>query len=198
MVSFFWLIHIQVYKSYRNNYKKELKKAKELYLGRKIFGSGNDTRLVWDTLREASNISKKKKDIGDLIINGNIITNDKEKANIFTEIFSNVGQNSIKDLPPPPKSFADYLPPRTDRNIFLRPTVPQSMKGFIQCLKPKTSRDTLDISAKLLHYIAEPISIPLSHIYNLMIKTGVFPTKFKISKSVAIHKSDSKTYILDK
>ena len=67
------------------------------------------------------------------------------------------------------------------------------MKGFIQCLKPKTSRDTLDISAKLLHYIAEPISIPLSHIYNLMIKTGVFPSKFKISKSVAIHKSDSKT-----
>ena len=93
-------IHIQVYKSYRNNYKKELKKAKELYFGRKIFGAGNDTRLVWDTLREASNISKKKKEIGDLIINGNIVSNDKEKANIFAEIFSNVGQNSIKDLPP--------------------------------------------------------------------------------------------------
>ena len=185
--------NIQNYTTYRNNYNKEIRKAKKIYTGNRITGAGNDTRIVWDILREASNLSNKRKQIGDIIFKDSIITNDLEKANIFTEIFSNVGKNSIKDLPPPPKNFSEYLPPRTDNNIFLNPTIPQSMKLYIQCLKPKSSTDTLDISAKLLHYVAEPISIPLSHIYNLMITTGIFPSKFKISKSVAIHKSDSKT-----
>ena len=101
--------------------------------------------------------------------------------------------NSIKDLPPLQKNFSEYLPPRTDNDIFLNPTILQSIKSYIQCLKPKSPTDTLDILAKLLHYVAQPISIPLLHIYNLMITTGIFLSKFKISKSVAIHKSDSKT-----
>ena len=94
-------LNIQNYKAYRNNYNKEIKKAKKLYTCNRITEAGNNTRLVWDILREASNLNLKRKQIGDIIYNDQIITND----NILTEIFSNVKNKLYKGPTPTSKEF---------------------------------------------------------------------------------------------
>jgi hypothetical protein len=44
------------------------------------------------------------------------------------------------------------------------------------------------ISTKLLKQIANPISIPLAHIFNLSVKSGIFSSKLKISRTVPVFK----------
>ena len=41
----------------------------------------------------------------------------------------------------------------------------------------------------MLHFLAESLSIPLSHIFNLSLNTKIFPERFKISKTNPIYKS---------
>jgi hypothetical protein len=48
------------------------------------------------------------------------------------------------------------------------------------------------ISTKLLKVITNPISIPLVHIFNLSINTGIFPCKLKTSHTVPIFKEGNK------
>jgi len=45
------------------------------------------------------------------------------------------------------------------------------------------------ISMKLLKELAQVISTPLAHIFNLSLAQGVFPEKLKLSRVVPIHKS---------
>jgi hypothetical protein len=48
--------------------------------------------------------------------------------------------------------------------------------------------DSEGISVKMLKNVAIEISTPLSHIFNLSLKKGIFPSKLKTSKIVPIHK----------
>ena len=45
------------------------------------------------------------------------------------------------------------------------------------------------ISINLLKFISHSVSIPLSHVFNLSLSTGIFPNKLKTSRTVPIHKS---------
>ena len=55
-------------------------------------------------------------------------------------------------------------------------------------MKKKSSSDINGISSKLLQHVAHQISLPICHIYNLSVSTGVFPEQWKISKVVPIYK----------
>ena len=57
----------------------------------------------------------------------------------------------------------------------------------------KNSPDLDGLSLSLLKAIAQEICIPLGHIFNLSITTGVFPDKLKASRVVPIYKSGDST-----
>ena len=56
-------------------------------------------------------------------------------------------------------------------------------------MSPKNSLDLYEISTKLLKCISLEISIPLAHIFNLSLTTGVFPSRLKTSRIVPIFKT---------
>jgi len=63
----------------------------------------------------------------------------------------------------------------------------------ISALKNKTNDVGDNINCKLLKQCREQLSEPLTKIINKSLSSGKFPSKLKIAKVVAIHKSDSKT-----
>ena len=60
-------------------------------------------------------------------------------------------------------------------------------------LKPKTSTGVDCISNKLLKYVRNVISEPLTIIINQMLNMGVFPDLLKISKVIPIYKKEDDT-----
>ena len=103
-------------------------------------------------------------------------------------MFCQVGFNASRNIPKSRHNFSDYLPPRQDQELVLAPLQVQSMKKYIKSTKPKNSLDINGVSTKLLHFVADQIATPLCHIFNLSIRTGIFPDKFKISKTCPIYK----------
>ncbi len=57
----------------------------------------------------------------------------------------------------------------------------------------KTSPDLDGISVSLLKFVADEVCIPLGHIFNVSITTGLYPDKLKTSRVVPIFKCGEKT-----
>lgn len=186
------------YRRYRNLYFKLIRCAKKMTYNHKVFAAGKDTRQIWKILKESINLKSKKSDIGPIRVNDILITKDNEKADIFNDLFAKVGLNTANDIPPSDTSFEEFLPPQSVNSIFLAPIAPEEMRGYINSLKSKQSRDINGLSTKFLQYLDDEISIPLCHIFNLMIEHGVFPNSLKISRVVPIFKGgdhlDSNNY----
>jgi hypothetical protein len=56
-------------------------------------------------------------------------------------------------------------------------------------LAPKTSCDVSGVSTKLIKFIGSSIAVPPSHIFNLSLSTGKFPTKLKQCRVIPIFKN---------
>ena len=57
----------------------------------------------------------------------------------------------------------------------------------------KTSPDLDGISLSLLKFVADEISGPLGHVFNLSLTNGIFPEKLKSSRVVPIYKTGDKS-----
>ena len=66
-------------------------------------------------------------------------------------------------------------------------------RRIIDSLKPKTSTGVDSVSNKLLKFVKNAISEPLTIIINKMLRVGIFPDLLKISKVVPVYKKDDNT-----
>ena len=177
------------YRNYKNLYNKLINKAKKLSYNYSVLAAGSDTKKIWGILKDSINLKKSKVNIGPIRDNdGNLITQDNEKADVFNQFFSQVGMEVASSVPKTNTHFSTFLPPRCLSSIYMAHINPEEMRGFIKALKSKASKDVNGLSTNFLQFIVDEISIPLSHIFNLMIETGIFPERLKTSRVVPIFK----------
>ena len=82
------------------------------------------------------------------------------------------------------------MPRKTNCTLRFEPITVDTISRIINDLKPKTSTGMDSISNKLLKFVKNVISEPLSIIINQMLKSGIFPDSLKISKIVPLYKKD--------
>lgn len=182
------------HKSYRTMYNKLVRLAKKKHFNKKIAQAGTNSKLIWDTLREAINIPAKSNIIGPLLGNNNVLINDdKSKANFLNYFFSRIGEETSNHIPTTNASFRDFLPPPCTNSMFLAPISENTYCNFVLGIKPKTSKDINGLSMRFLHSIIYEIKKPLTFLFNLSVSQGIFPEKLKVSKSIPIFKSGDKT-----
>ena len=183
---------IEIYKNYRNIYNKTIKTASKIYYRNKIARAQGDSKQVWSTLKECLNLPRKTNNVTKIIKDDDTtITDNKQIADAFNVHLSNIGPSLANSMPNSTKHFTDYLPPPAGASFFMEPISVQNMYNYILSTNPKNSLDDNDISMKLLHEVAAPLSIPLAHIFNQSIATGIFPTRMKVSRTIPIFKSGS-------
>ncbi len=89
----------------------------------------------------------------------------------------------------------DFIPPNPNPpNLTLGITSPATVNTTIHNFTTKHSTDLDGISTYLLKSVSLGICTPLSHIFNLSINQGIFPTKLKKSRTVSIFKSGNPKY----
>ena len=77
---------------------------------------------------------------------------------------------------------------RNDNNMFIRPAIENEVKSVIKSLKLSSSGwDT--ISAKVIKTTYHSILTPLTHVINLSLSTGVFPSELKIARIIPLFKA---------
>ncbi len=78
------------------------------------------------------------------------------------------------------KKLEDYINyNRLVPDLLLQNTTPGHIIKTIKNFKPKNSSDAQGVSTKMIKYIGNEIAIPLAHIFNLSLSTGVFPSKLE-------------------
>ena len=97
-------------------------------------------------------------------------------ANEFNNFFVKVGQEISDSVPNIEKKPEDYLStPDNAQLLNLQNVTPEYIVKIVKELASKNSSDIDGMSSKMIKFIAPEISVPLSHIFNASLETGIFP-----------------------
>ena len=152
----------------------------------------SNLKKTWQIINESLNRRKGKRDFPQefQLANGTLISEPKQIANAFNDFFISVGDtgqiNAAVD-------FNQYMPAKPNCKLTFQPITVDITSRIIDSLKPKISTGVDCISNKLLKFVKNAISEPLTIIINQMLNTGVFPDLLKISKVIPIYKKEDDT-----
>jgi Reverse transcriptase (RNA-dependent DNA polymerase) len=176
--------NVNIYKLYRNVYNSVLRKSKKMYYEEALQKFRSKPKKLWEILNSASGGVKKGNKIKEIRSGDTLISNDRDIAQTFNNYFSQV--NSIEQSNIDPLSYMPINPNVPDFSI--NNTGPVHVIDVVNAMQCKSSVDSDCISMKLVKFIIYEISVPLAHIFQLSIESGVFPTRFKASRVVPIFK----------
>jgi hypothetical protein len=181
------------YTTYRQLYFKTVRAAKKLYFTNKLKENAKNPKKTWQTLNELLDKGSRTESVDKINVNGQIETDPVKIATHFNNFFVNAGKNISNSVPTVMKPPEDYVVYNRDiPNLNLKNTTPEHVKKVIRSLAPKLSCDVSGISTKMIKYIGDEISKPLSHIFNLSLSTGLFPTRFKQCRVIPIFKNGNR------
>jgi exonuclease III len=186
-------LNINKYKEYNKNYKKVLRKMKEKYYSDQLEAAKYDMKKTWSILRMAMHMDRNQSIPPEYFNINNIqIKDKKEIVNRFNNFFANIGNNISKNVPDSHHHFSHYLTHQNNTNIFFDPVFPGDIIKTTSKLKAKTSQGHDKISSKLVKQTIEQTALPLTHIINQSLTTGIVPQQMKIARIIPIFKSGDK------
>jgi hypothetical protein len=184
------VVNIERYKSFKSIYQRVIRAAKCQYFVSKLEQNAANPKKTWQTLNEILGKAKKSDTVENLCVGGVNVSDPRDIANHFNEFFTSVGQTiseSVSQIATPPEEFVNYG--RRIPDMRLTNTTPEHVLKTIQKFQPKPSTDVHGVSTKMIKLIGPEIAIPLSHIFNLSLLTGNFPSKLKQCRVVPIFKA---------
>jgi hypothetical protein len=128
--------------------------------------------------------------VSQIRINDDVVNDKLRLANPFNSFFTQVGKQISNSVPPVdtrPEENVDYG--RDIPILQLGNTTPEHVLKIISMFKPKTSCDINGVSSKMIKFIGAEIAIPLAHIFNISLSTGVFPSQLKQCRVIPIFKN---------
>lgn len=170
-----------------NKFKRE---AKMRYYKNKIELNKNNIKNTWKTIKEVIGKNNDKSSVPkQMTIDGKIVTHAKEIANGFNTFFSNIGKTTGENVPHTNTNYLEYLKQSKVNSMFVEPVTQLEILKIVNKIKPKTSYGHDEISTKLIKDVIFNIIVPLTHIINRSIHSGICPDDLKIAKIIPIYKA---------
>lgn len=187
-------VNTNKYKMYVRLFNKIKRKAKQNFYKSKLELNKSNMKQTWKILNQAiGKQNNKPKFPQSLKIDGESVSDQSKIATAFNTFFTNIGSNISHNVPQCSKSFDEYLPDHHDHSMFLDPVATEEVVSIAKKLKPKISSGPDEISSKLLINTITEISIPITHIVNRSLQTGIFPDGLKCAKVIPIYKASDKS-----
>ena len=183
-------LYSEYYRIYRNIFNSLVRISKQKYIDENFRKHAKNPKRTWDLLKETTFGERRQINLSEIKVNGEPKTNPKDISEEFNNFFTSIGQSISNNVVPTtinPESYLnEYDPLKTKFN--LGNTGQIHVMDIIKSFESKASPDIDGISLKLIKLVAYEISRPLSHIFNLSLKNGVFPENLKSSRTVPIFK----------
>jgi len=179
------------YKRLRNKVTHLMKKRKKEYFKNLILQNHNDSKKMWNCLKD---IIPKSASISPhaMNVNGAEIVDNVDIAEAFNEFFISNASKITKDIPKQTYSDKDneirnsvHHPPK----ISLKPITREFVINEIDRLRIDKATGEDGISCKMLKLSKEIIAQPVTDIINQSLTTGIVPHAWKRARVVPIFKS---------
>ena len=182
------------YKQYRNNLNKIIKLTKNEYYQKKINENSSDMKKIYKFISEATNNTKINQSISQIKgENDELITNPENVVDFCNDYFLTIGKKMSEFIP---DSFEPALAHSCSlSSMYLTPTNENEVIKHINSLKNNYSSGIDRISSVVIKTLHKYIIKPLVHIINLIFKSGLIPSQFKVSVVTPIHKAGDKNSI---
>lgn len=179
-------ILIITYKRYRNFCNWLLKKLKREYEKDLLKKAANtNIKKLWDTIKKVTHHNKKSNPSNDLISP----TDPTKSVNDINNFFANIGKSLAEKFSTgcSPKHRPSSL--SYPGSFVLVPIDETEVRNCILNLKKDSNSGRDNISGAFLKRYHRILVPPLTHIFNLMLSSGIFPFEFKLAEIIPIHKS---------
>ena len=180
----------QIYKSYKNLFKKIRKKSKNIYYSSLIAHHQNNSKKIWNIMKEIT--GKVKSNYNDfpkaLKTNEGLITDTDDIAKKFNEYFTNIGPNLATKIPNVQNSFRKYLPKVNTKMIYGELSIEEFEIAF-KTLKRNKAKGVDNINGNIVIDMYNEIKEPLFNICKSSISKGIFPDALKTAKVKPVFKS---------
>lgn len=178
---------LKEFKTLRNKVNAVLRQAKNLYYQR-LFSDICKKRpdAIWKTINNV--LGRNKNSMCPDVINvNNTKLSGRALADYFNNFFVNVAipHNVVS----PTSSVFNY---GIMDSIFLHPTDEAEVQTTITSLSNSKSLDADNLQVKPIKYVIEYIAPLLTHIYNLALESGIFPSTMKRAKVSVFYKGGDK------
>ena len=184
------------YKIYNSLLNKIKRKMKQMYYQKVLEENKLNIKKTWSIINQAMGKNNKRDKLPQTFrINDENVSDRHKLADSFNDFFSNIGHNISQNIPNSKNEFADYLPQNALNSIFLEPVDHAYILKIVKTLKPKLSSGHDGISTKLLKDTIDCITLPLTHIINRSLNSGIFPSQMKTAKVIPVFKSTDQTNI---
>ena len=185
--------HATKYKKYRNVLGTVLKNSKRLYYSKLFLENKNDTSKTWKIVNELLNGgSKRNTEVENLIVNKDgveqKVTSDEDIAERFNDFFVNIGPKLAEVIPDGSHNHTKYLSVENEKSLVWSPVTSSEISNYFQALDSRKAHGFDNLPIRLLKDSAHLISEPLSYIFNLSLKNGIFPDLLKTAKVTPIYK----------
>ena len=188
------ILDISSYKLNCKILKKAIRASKKLHFKRIFEKYKTDSRKTWGTINKVINPNKTT--------NRDISLSDESDCEIarenipesFNTYFSSVGSRLRENFVNVNFDFKEFLPNSVSKSFFMTPSNASEISGVIAKLKNKKGYiDSPGIS--VFKYAGTALSTPIELIFNLIVKTGIYPSSLKIACVTPIFKSGEKNNV---
>ena len=186
------------YKKYRNTLTKIKCKAKIDYYINRSYALKSNLSKLWKLINNVIGRTSDKSSVIEYITVANTnISNPIEISNHFGKFYANLGGSLAKEIKSERNKINEFLNkiPRCINTLFFNPITKSEINHYIDKLPPKNSSGYDNISNKLLKQIKHSILTPLTHIFNLSLKNGIFPDNMKLAEIIPLYKKGEKFYM---
>ena len=187
------------YKLYRNKICSLTRISKKQFFFEFFKTNLKNMKKTWQGINNLLNRKNKKTKTIDILKdyqNHNNITHDMTRIpNILNEHFATVGQRLARCIPPTQCRFTDFLKKTKspDSSFYFQPFTSSEIRLEILCTPNNKSHGLYSCPIQILRCASNILSNVLEKIFNCSIKTGVYPSKLKMSKIITIFKTEDET-----
>ena len=177
------------YHEYKSSLQQQLKNTEKQYYNDLIEKNKTNMRKTWEVIKSV--IGKKKQSLkySEFIVDGKTTNDPNVIANKFNEYFAHIGPNLAKNIPGNSTSFSQYLKKSYMESFFINNIKQNEIKDIVMSLKD--GAPGIDgIPASVLKHSIDQIAMPLSHICQLSLNEGCFPSELKIAKIIPLYKAN--------
>ena len=179
------------YKSVRNRVNFGIKSAKEEYFGMYFRENSKNIKKTWKGINTLLGNNLGTTSINNITYNNTNYTIPNEIANALNSHFTEIGPKLASQLPLSSKQPSDYISP-TQYSFSIRETSISEVLSLIRALPTNKASGLDGISTKLLKEADSIIAPSLANLFNLSIRSGIFPREWKIAKVTPTYKDGTK------
>ncbi len=180
------------YRALRNRVTREVRLSKTKYY-MDMFNEVKSCKSYWKLLKNATNKLSSKPILGIKGLDGKIITSDQEKAEIFNEHFSTIGEKLADSLPAVEYPTSTITINRVTPTVMdINLTYESVLQGVLN-LKPDKACGPDKVSPKLLKNAGRALIPSLLSLYTSSAKSNSVPDQWKNANILSLYKKDDET-----